>query len=65
MYERIRELAQLLNIEGGGLARLARDIAHDSTLRDVEYMTKADAEELLRFLEKAAAHTETVVFSFV
>lgn len=52
MHERIRELAQELGIRDGGLVKLARDISHDDGLLDLEYMRQADAQELLRFLEK-------------
>lgn len=55
MFNRIRELANILGIRDGGLVKLARDIAHDGALLDLEYMNQADAQELLTFLEGAAA----------
>jgi hypothetical protein len=55
MLEQIRDLAQSLGIRDGGLVKLARDIAQDANLRDLEYMRAADRQELLLFLEAAMA----------
>lgn len=46
MFERIRLLAQDLNMRDGQLVELARLIAQDGTLLDLEYMRAADAMEL-------------------
>jgi hypothetical protein len=54
MSEQIRTLAQLLGINPGALAALAREISCDVGLRDLEYMREADAVELLAFLEAMA-----------
>lgn len=51
MFERIREVAHQLGMNPGALAALAREVSHDSALRDLEYMRQADAVELLAFLE--------------
>lgn len=56
VFDRIRELASVLGIRDGALVRLARDIAHDGNLRDLEYMSEADALELALFLERAMQH---------
>jgi len=53
MTERIRALAEVLQIRDGQLVRLARDIAKDATLLDLEHMRESDLEELERFLVAA------------
>lgn len=46
MFDQIRNLAQELGIRDGGLVKLARDVAHDGALLDLEYMRHSDACEL-------------------
>jgi hypothetical protein len=53
MFDQIRDVAGSLGIRDGQLVKLARDIAHDGALLDLEYMREADALELLAFLRKA------------
>lgn len=53
MFERIRSLAEALEIRDGQLVKLARDIAHDVLLRDLEYLTAEQATELEHFLVRA------------
>ena len=55
MFEQIRELAQQLGIREGQLASLAREVAQDCQLRDLEYMRAEDAASLLRFLKRQQA----------
>lgn len=54
MLAQIRELAQLLNINDGGLLKLAKDVSHDGSLVAVEFLGRKDQEELYGFLISAA-----------
>lgn len=54
MFEQIRELARLLDMGPGELATLARLVAQDGALVDLEYLRHADAVELKRILELRA-----------
>jgi hypothetical protein len=62
MFERIRVLAQNLQMRDGQLVELARLIAQDGSLLDLEYMRYADAMELettlLRRLSEVVCFTE-------
>lgn len=65
--ERIRVLADVLEIRDGGLVKIARDISQDGSLLDLEYMRPEDAAELESFLvavlqaEKRAVGAEVYV----
>lgn len=52
MFEQIRVLAERLQIRDGQLVALAREVAQDCQLLDLEYMRAEDAHALLRFLQR-------------
>ncbi len=51
----------MLEIRDGQLVALARTIAQDGGLVDLEYMRRADAEALLLFLERKQRAEELVI----
>lgn len=52
MFDQIRVLAEELGIRDGALVALAREVAQDCALLDLEYMRAEDAHALLRFLKR-------------
>ncbi len=61
VLERIRALAELLEVRDGALVKIARDISRDATLKDLEYMRPEDAETLEEFLVAALAAENRLV----